>query len=142
MAALMKKMSSSSSSNDYDYDYDYAGMGSSEYDYDYGYGYDYDYSVDDSAPSPLSAILQQMLQSKLTKTAPLQLALPPKEVSKPKVEPASAPKEAATSPKPEKPVESVEISKDDDVEIEPPPRPTKPTKGAHRIEEISYRSAP
>jgi len=75
MAALMKRMSSSSSSSsDYDYDYGYGdysydqGMGSYEYDYDYAY------SDEDASPSPLSSLLQQMLQSKLTKTEQYRLS--------------------------------------------------------------------
>lgn len=129
MAALMKKMSSSSSSSsDYDYDYGYG-----DYSYDQGmggsyeYDYDYTYSDEDAAPSPLSSLLQQMLQAKLTKTEPLQLTQ--MDLAEP----------AVTFPAPEAEKPQTAAGSDENVEIAPQ---TAPTKTPGRIEEISYRSAP
>jgi len=129
MASLMKKMSSSSSES-YEYDYDY--------DYDYGYGYegsedyDYDYAYEEDEPSssPLSSIIQQMLQQKLlaARKPVVQVSLNSKSVEPAEIMDAPSPLQAE--------VEPVIVN----VEIAPSSRTSE--KEIRPSEQVSYRNAP
>jgi len=142
MASLMKKMQSSSSSeSDYDYDYDYdytygsdGSSGSSEYDYEY----DYDYEESDPTPNPLSDMIRQMLQSKMSGASPslspfVQLTLIPSEAGQ--LGSAEADSTEATDSTEAEPVEIAPTQK----EIAPP---TRTDKEVRPNEQVSYRNAP
>jgi len=123
MMVLASLMKSSNQGSDYDYDYGYDDDGSSDYDYDY---------VDDdsqgaASPSPLSSIIQQMLQQKLAAHTPVV--------------------QVSLNPKTDDPTHAVEVAPrapndaSDSVTLEfAHPRPQD--KGAHPSEQVSYRNAP
>jgi len=121
MMVLASLMKSSNQGSDYDYDYGYDYDGSSDYDYDY---------VDDdsqgaSSPSPLSSIIQQMIQQKLAGHTPaVQVSLNPKAVEPTHTVEVATPGDASDSM-------TLEIAQ---------PRPQD--KGAHPSEQVSYRNAP
>jgi len=134
MATLMKKMSSSSSDQydyddyDYDYEYDYASNeGSDDYDYEYQY-------ADDSSPSPLSSIIQQMLQQRLAAThEPVQMSTSPSaEVEE--IDASSSLEFPEQDSTPEAPAQRTTV------EIAQPPRRSE--KEIRSGEQVSYRNAP
>jgi hypothetical protein len=112
MATLMKGASSQGS--DYDYDYGY------NYDDSSAYDYDYDNSQQGgSSSSPLSSIIQQMIQQKLAAHTPaVQVS------SNPKAEPTQAVEIAPQTP---------------DLEMA---TPQPQDKAAHPSDQVSYRNAP
>jgi len=154
MAALMKKMASSSSENEYDYDYGYE----SDYAYDYGYeyaldNYDYDYSltlasddydyeyVDDSAPSPMAAIIQGMMQQKLlaARKPAVEISVKPKTVQPLATKDASVKKDVSTFGEHDS---TSKPAKKEDVEISQPPRRANTDKETRPSDQVSYRTAP
>jgi len=135
MASLMKKMTSSSSSqSDYDYDYDY------DYAYDYSNGpagsaYDYDYQdAAPPSPSPLSSIIQQMLQQKLgaAQTPLVQLTMTPTVNSATDLGVVESSESTDSS-------EGNVDAQPANVEIAPP---THVDKEIRPSEQVSYRNAP
>jgi len=155
MASLMQKMTGSQSDyqyDDYDYDYTYGsdyGYGSA-YGYDYGYnnndnsyntdngassGYGYDYSYDyaaNSAPSPMSSIIQQMIQQKLAAAHPPQVQV----TMDPRTMIGSAESTDTSSS------EAVAQDSTSPVEIAPSPKQSHTDKGMHPSDQVSYRNAP
>jgi hypothetical protein len=139
MATLMKKMSSSSDEyNDYDYDYGYdydnddAGSSDEYNDYDYEYEYE-----DDSSPSPLSSIIQQMLQQRLTEAREpvVEVSTSPMTEGE-EIDASSSLELPEQDPTPEAPTQRTTV------EIAQPSRATRSEKGIRSSEQVSYRNAP